>query len=78
MQDALAERYKLDVAERAASPVEEFEALGILPALERHVLLECARARGVLDIDRVVDYQMHRNTRVHLGRIPAAFRDGVA
>jgi hypothetical protein len=59
-------------------PVEELEALGVLPPLDFHVLPERLRAAGAEDVHRVIDDEVHGHLRIHFGWIAAPLRHCIA
>ena len=79
VHDAVAGRDHVDVVERAACPLDEVKAVFVATVLDRAVLLERLRVEAaVLDRERVVDDELYRHDRVHLGRVTALVCDGVA
>ena len=60
-------------------PLDEVKAVFVATVLDRAVLLERLRVEAaVLDRERVVDDELYRHDRVHLGRVAALVCDGIA
>ncbi len=79
VHDAVAGRNHVDVLERQLGPVDEVKAVVVTPIFHLAILLEGVLLEtGVLHGQRMVDDQLRRHHRVHLGRVTALLRDGVA
>ncbi|MGF6552072.1 hypothetical protein QFZ96_007208 [Paraburkholderia youngii] len=79
MQDAVARRNHIDVAERALGPVDEVEAVFVAAVFDRAILRERLRIEtAALDGERVIDDQLRRHHRIHERRITALRGDRIA
>ena len=79
VHDAVAWRDHLDVLERLLGPVDEVEAILVAPILDGAVLLECLGVKAAtFNGQGMVDDELHRHDRVHLGGIAPLIGDGVA
>ena len=76
--DAGVGRDHLEVVERLLAPAQEGVALAVALELELGVALEGAGLGEHVDLDRVVDHQLHRHERVDLGGVAAEVLHGVA
>ena len=71
-------RHDAEVLERLASPLDELEALLVALHLERLVLLHSLRVVVDIHLNAVVDDEVDGNERVHLLRVSAQSRHGIA
>ena len=79
VHDAVARRHDLDVLESFLGPVDEVEAILVAAILDGAVLGERIFLKAaMLDGERVIDDQLHRHHRVHLGRIAAHIGNRIA
>ena len=78
MADAGAGRHHAEILERTLRPFQELVAFLILLVLVLDVLLERERVAEMIDRDRMVDDEIHRNQRIDLLRIAAEMVHGVA
>ena len=76
--DAGARRHDAEVVERVLAPAQEAVALAVALELDVDVLRQRVGTGEDVDLDRVVDHQIHRHQRIDLLRIAAEPRDAVA
>jgi hypothetical protein len=71
-------RHHAEVVEGALAPTQERVTLAVALELELGVALEGESLGEHVDLDRVVDHELHGHERVDAGRIAAQLGDGVA
>ena len=71
MDDAGARRHDLEVPERLLAPAQESVALAVALELDLGVARERVTGAEPIDLDRVVDQQLHRGQRVDLRGVAA-------
>jgi hypothetical protein len=76
--DARVRRHDLEVRERALAPAEEGVALAVALVVALDVHVDGAAGRELVHLHRVVDHELGRDQRVHLGRVAAAVAHRVA
>ena len=78
MADAGARRHDAEVVECVLAPAQEAIALAVAFELDFDVLRQRIGTGEDIDLDRVVDHQIHRHQRIDLLRIAAKARYAVA
>jgi hypothetical protein len=78
VDDSRARRYDLGARESALAPAQEDVALAVADVFQLAVTLERQRARRLVDLNRVVDHELHRQARIDRARLAAQLSHGVA
>ena len=78
VHDAGIGRHDAEIAERILSPAQERVPLLVARELELRVQLKRIRLAEVVDLDRVIDHQLHRLQRVDATGVAAEPHDAVA